>query len=109
MKYLHRRLMRTVLAVFLLFSQLASADSLRCGMNLIDIGDTKADVERKCGPPVATDSYCRNEYLQGRFGVEEICHRVNLWTLNLGTGKFLQNVEFEEGRVTNITHGARLD
>jgi hypothetical protein len=90
------------------FMQAANAESLRCGTNLVEIGDIKAELVEKCGPPVATDSYCRNEYIQGNFGYQAICHKVDLWTYNFGIGTFLMNVEFEEGRISNITHGDRV-
>jgi hypothetical protein len=91
----------------LLFNSITRADSLRCGTNLIGVGDTKAEVLEKCGEPESTDSYCRNEYFQSRFGIDAICHRVDLWTFNLGVGRFLENIEFEEGRVSRITNGDR--
>jgi hypothetical protein len=98
--------------VFILLStalnSVASADSLRCGTNLVEVGDIKAEVVEKCGPPTATDSYCRNEYVQGNFGIEAVCHNTDLWTYNFGIGTFLMNVEFEEGKISNISHGDRV-
>ena len=90
------------------FSLAANAESLRCSTSLVEIDDTKAEVVEKCGPPVATDSYCRNEYIQGKYGYDTVCHNVDLWTYNFGFGTFLMNVEFEEGRVSNISHGDRV-
>jgi len=85
------------------------AESLRCGTQLVEIGETKAEVIGKCGQPETTDTFCRNEYIQGKFGTEVICHNVELWTFNRGTGTFLMKVEFEQGEVKNITHGDRTD
>jgi hypothetical protein len=91
-----------------LFDHTAMAESLRCGTNLVEVGDVKAEVVEKCGPPIATDSYCRNEYLQGKWGYEAVCRNVDLWTYNFGIGTFLMNVEFEEGKISNISHGDRI-
>jgi hypothetical protein len=98
-----------VLLIASLCGQAVNADSLRCGANIVQVGDIKVDVLQKCGQPLATDSYCRNEYRTGRYGQEAICHNVDLWTFNFGQGTFLMNVEFEEGRITTITHGDRVN
>lgn len=103
------KLSLAIFMLFLLFNSMARADSLRCGTSLIEVGDTKAEVVEKCGRPTAVDKYCHNEYVQGRFGVEAICRSVDLWTYNFGVGRFLENVEFEEGRVSNITEGDRIN
>lgn len=99
----------TGLLLALSLSHAANADSLRCGTNLVEVGANKAELIEKCGPPYATDSYCRNEYVQGNFGYQAVCHKIDLWTYNLGIGKFLMNVEIEEGKISNITHGDRVD
>ena len=102
------KLLLIALALFGAFSNAANADSLRCGTNLVELGEVKAEVIEKCGEPIATDSFCRNEYLPQRYGYDAICRNVDLWTFNFGTGTFLMNIEFEEGRVSSITHGDRV-
>jgi hypothetical protein len=91
-----------------LLGHAAFADSLRCGTRLVEVGDNKEEVFEKCGRPISTDSYCRDEYIRTKFGIEPICRRVELWTYNFGEGTFLENLEFEEGKVLNITHGNRV-
>lgn len=85
------------------------ADSFRCGTQLVQAGETKSEVISKCGQPESTDSFCRNEYFQGKFGIEAICHPTDLWVFNRGIGTFLMKVEFEEGKVTTITQGNRVN
>lgn len=53
-----------------LLSVSAQADTLRCGSNLVSLGDRPFEVERKCGAPVHRDpigytlgSYDRREYM----------------------------------------------
>ncbi|MGE8296440.1 MAG: DUF2845 domain-containing protein [Pseudomonas sp.] len=53
-----------------LLSLSAQADTLRCGSNLVSLGDRPFEVERKCGAPVHRDpigytlgSYDRREYM----------------------------------------------
>ncbi len=108
---MNRLKIKIFVATLLLLSQFthrAMAEGLRCGVNLVEIGEVKAEVIEKCGAPITIDSFCRNEYYHGRFGYEAFCHNVDLWTFNFGVGTFLINVEFEEGRVSNISHGDRV-
>ncbi|MDB6062162.1 MAG: putative lipoprotein [Verrucomicrobiaceae bacterium] len=97
-----------VIFFLFIFCTMVSADSLRCGTSLVEVGDTKAEVEGKCGAPSSTDSYCRNEYIQNKFGIESVCHPVDLWLFNFGSGTFLNKLEFEEGKLSNIAHGDRV-
>lgn len=90
-------------------SNFGLADSLRCGTQLVQLGETKSEVISKCGQPESTDSFCRNEYFQGKFGTEVICRHVDLWIFNHGAGTFLMKVKFEEGKLTSITSGNRVN
>ncbi|HEY3698864.1 MAG TPA: DUF2845 domain-containing protein [Spongiibacteraceae bacterium] len=108
-KIIIKKLSLSMLAAFFFFDNSAIADSFRCGTSLIEVGDSKAEVVDKCGSPATTESFCRNEYLQGKFGYEAVCHNVDLWTFNRGVGTFLMKVEFEEGRAARISTGDRVD
>ncbi len=87
---------------------MAVADSMRCGTRLVERGETKAEVTLKCGKPAAIDSCCRDEYIKGRGEYTVVCHPVDLWSFDLGAGNFLMQVEFEQGKVTRITSGERV-
>ncbi len=86
-----------------------ASESLRCGTQLINVGANKAELLRTCGAPQFVDHYCKKEYLVGRHEVNAICEEVELWTYNFGPGTFLMNVEFKEGRISDISHGERAD
>jgi hypothetical protein len=45
----------TIISSILFITSVAHADTLRCGHNLISIGDHKLIVEEKCGEPVSKE------------------------------------------------------
>lgn len=98
-----------VAALFILLPTLGHAESLRCGTALVEEGENKAELLDKCGRPQLMDSFCRNVVLPGRNDYTVYCERIEVWTYNFGPGSFLMNVEFKEGRITDITHGDRVN
>ncbi len=60
---------------------------IRCGTDLVRIGDTEYEVLKKCGEPVHKSG--------------------NRWTYDFGTGSFLRVVVFERGHVVHFDIGAR--
>ncbi|WP_395505379.1 DUF2845 domain-containing protein [Ectopseudomonas hydrolytica] len=56
-----------------LFSTALWADTLRCGSQLVSLGDRKFEVERKCGAPVHQDpiGYTLGSYDRREFMIEE--------------------------------------
>ncbi|WP_375709504.1 DUF2845 domain-containing protein [Pseudomonas sp. NCCP-436] len=79
-----------------LFADSAGADTLRCGNNLVSLGDRPFEVERKCGAPAHRDpvGYTlgpndRREYL-----IEE-------WVYGPNNG-MLSILRFEGNRLTTI-------
>lgn len=103
------KIIRLIGALFILLPSLGHADSLRCGQTLVEVGENKAELLDKCGRPQLTDSFCRNVVLPGRNDYTVYCDRIEVWTYNFGPGSFLMNVEFKEGRITDITHGDRVN
>ena len=59
--------------------------SLRCGGNLIDIGDSKSRVAYLCGQPVTKDIVGRTQVPESRRGVEFIVER---WTYDTSSQYF---------------------
>jgi hypothetical protein len=90
-----RRLASLVLA--LSASQAWAADTLRCGSQLISVGDRSSEVVQKCGEPVSRDllGYKRSADRREEFQVEE-------WTYG-PTGGMYQYLRFEGNRLKQIT------
>ncbi len=100
------------------------ADSLRCGSDLLETGDTKVEVTAKCGKPVATDTFCKldpvrvnptnqvNAYQGGNNNIQQNiivqpCRNVDVWTYNQGAGSFLKILYFSEGKLWIVENGDR--
>ncbi|MGE8064142.1 DUF2845 domain-containing protein [Pseudomonas sp. NPDC089569] len=91
-----RRLL-LALALALTASQVRAADTLRCGSQLISVGDRSSEVQHKCGEPVSRDllGYKRSANRQEEFQVEE-------WTYG-PTGGMYHFLRFEGNRLVQIT------
>jgi hypothetical protein len=75
----------------------SAADTLRCGSQLISVGDRSSEVLQKCGQPVARDDlgYKRSVNRREEYPVEE-------WTYGPNSGKY-QFLRFEGNRLVQIT------
>ncbi|VVO34984.1 hypothetical protein PS712_05323 [Pseudomonas fluorescens] len=91
----HRRLLALALATAA--SQASAADTLRCGSQLISVGDRSSEVLQKCGEPVSRDplGYKRSANRREEFQVEE-------WTYGPKSGMY-QYLRFEGNRLVQIT------
>ncbi|MEB0044643.1 MULTISPECIES: DUF2845 domain-containing protein [unclassified Pseudomonas] len=75
----------------------SAADTLRCGSQLISVGDRSGEVLQKCGDPVSRDllGYKRSANRREEFQVEE-------WTYGPNSGMY-QYLRFEGNRLVQIT------
>jgi hypothetical protein len=105
------------LAAGLLFAGGASAQSFRCGNDLVSVGAARAAVLQKCGEPVARDSFCKPVEIvtttsprQHPSSVVRVqsCENVDEWTYNPGYGQFMTTLRFEQGRLAAISYGDRI-
>lgn len=85
------------LVLALAASQVSAADTLRCGSQLISVGDRSSEVLQKCGEPVSRDllGYKRSANRREEFQVEE-------WTYGPSGGMY-QYLRFEGNRLKQIT------
>jgi len=109
-----------VLSVLLIHS---SALALRCGNVLVSMGDTKAQVTKKCGEPSHIESWEETRPIHGKYyypyrysskykkhhrpyghGARETI-TVEEWTYNFGHTTFIRYLRFEKGRLREITTG----
>ena len=107
-----------VIGVFTIFTAMllslsVHAESLRCKGDIVEVGDAKIDVYRKCGEPVLKDSYCERipikiKQIDGSYTIVEQCHNVDVWTYNPGKGQFWTNLYFSEGRLREMRYGDRV-
>jgi hypothetical protein len=71
------------------------AYGLRCGNDLVDVGDSKIDVLAKCGEPVVRDEW----YEEESFRRSSVSIRVEEWTYNFGPTRFIYFLKFKNGRL----------
>lgn len=85
------------LTLALAASQASAADTLRCGSQLVSVGDRSSEVLQKCGEPVSRDllGYKRSANRREEFQVEE-------WTYGPSGGMY-QYLRFEGNRLKQIT------
>jgi len=109
--------MKTLVAALLVASCVgvahAETTSLRCRNELVNVGDAKASVLRKCGEPAVRETIClpvstRNANGRGtRLRPDLPCVNVDEWTYRPGYGQFVTTLRFEEGRLRAIAYGDR--
>ncbi|RVU34411.1 DUF2845 domain-containing protein [Rheinheimera riviphila] len=99
----------SLITTFLFASQFvatqAVAEGLRCNSDIVNTGDAKASVLQKCGEPMLKDSFC-NPTTVVNDGNE--CEKIETWTYNPGSGKFLTTLKFSQGKIIAIEYGARV-
>lgn len=102
------------LGFFSFFSAFSAAESLRCKTDIVQIGESKADIFTKCGQPQLTDTFC--EKTQRRFlkddgsaGFVESCENIDVWTYNPGKGQFWTHLYFEKGKLREMKYGDRVE
>lgn len=85
-----------VLALALVASHASASDTLRCGSQLVSLGDRASEVLQKCGEPVSRDvlGYKRSANRREEFQVEE-------WTYGPSNGMY-QYLRFEGNRLRQI-------
>jgi hypothetical protein len=78
-------------------SHASGSDTLRCGSQLISLGDRSSEVLQKCGEPVSRDvlGYKRSANRREEFQVEE-------WTYGPSNGMY-QYLRFDGNRLRQIT------
>ncbi len=97
-----------------------AASAFRCGTRLVNIGDTKWEVLRKCGPPEWRDAWEEKRVdrvfrtpdvdfdrsWESRYPVGVVTYvPVEEWTYNMGPSQFLRMLRFENNRLIHIETG----
>jgi hypothetical protein len=112
------RISSALLIFLLLVASSASASDFRCGSGIISPGDRKFDVIRKCGNPdnvevreevrikrdLGAHLFLPGEEPRGFLFAKELV-TVEEWEYNLGSGRFIRYLTFENGRLIKITTG----
>lgn len=87
---------RLCLTLLLAFASAVQAETLRCGSQLVSVGDRSFEVEQKCGEPAFRDltGYTLGPYQRREMKIEE-------WVYGPSNG-MLTILTFEGNRLTHI-------
>ena len=93
----------TYIAMLLLVSNVSQADTMRCGNDLVRIGDSEEDVLRKCGRPYAMRDLFDEQAPAERVDESTPPYRRNIvWVYRPEGGKFEKSLTFQGGVLTAI-------
>ena len=112
------RISFVILILLLLVASSVSASDFRCGSDIISPGDREFDVLKKCGNPdnvevweevrikrdLGAHLFLPGEEPPGFVFAKELV-TVEEWEYNLGPGRFIRYLTFENGRLIKITTG----
>lgn len=118
MKMLRIGYMMLIMLIVVTFSDV-SAFGLRCGVDLVSIGDTTSEVIAKCGEPSKVESwevirpsrYYRHSlpYQKSRQYRAPLYYNEHItmekWTYNFGFHRFIRYLTFKNGKLKKITKG----
>jgi hypothetical protein len=88
---------------FGLASSVATADSIRCDGGIVSVGDARLDLFARCGPPTLQET---EPVVTARTSSENVGLLIERWTYNLGTGRFIQIVSLQGGKIIAIERGS---
>ncbi len=100
--------------LFIVFS--SNAFALRCGSDLVSIGDRKFDVLRICGEPLFIERWTDSSVIlqvdqrDKKRGVDIsriFTAHVEEWTYNFGSLQFIYFLTFVDGKLTGIEDGPK--
>jgi hypothetical protein len=107
---------RPLLLAALLLPAIVTADSLRCGSQLVGEGDSIDEVLALCGEPAKRTRTWMTRQPRFEFGGREVPFPgredvpVDVWTFDFGPSRLMRRIRFVAGKVESIEslgHGTR--
>lgn len=99
---------KLALIVLILTLSTAPAHALRCGNRLVSQGDTQAELLAKCGEPtqinhrqVSVPIRVWDSHLHD-YRLDYSIIYIEEWIYNFGPRRFMQSIQFKDGRVEQI-------
>ena len=99
-----RRIMYAAVLVCIAVIAANPALALRCGNNIVDVGDSKIEVLSKCGEPALKEEV--GEDFTREFDSREsrkAKRYVEKWTYNFGSTRFIYVLTIRDGKVIDIS------
>lgn len=93
----------------------AQAESLRCNGEIASAGESRLSLLRKCGEPMARDSFCKPVEVMVRGNPWPVvlpphlapCQIVDEWLYDRGPGNLYATVRFENGVIHSVRYEGR--
>jgi len=109
-KAMQNRAFYFLIPALLLLTARVEADSMRCGSQLVSVGDSRSEVRFKCGEPtdVETRSILRRPFYgfngprRSFYPDSYVEIPIEVWTYNFGPYKLMRQVQFVNGRIDDI-------
>ena len=89
------------LVAFLLMGTSATAETLRCGSKIIDVGMTMDEVRKYCGKPSST-AVEEHDVRAGNRVVGKT--QLNIWRYNRSSGQNTAVLEFDQEKLMSISY-----
>ena len=89
------------LVAFLLMGTSATAETLRCGSKIIDVGMTMDEVRKYCGKPSST-AVEEHDVRAGNRVVGKT--QLNIWRYNRSSGQNAAVLEFDQEKLMSISY-----
>lgn len=86
----------------------APAWALRCGNDVVGVGDTTFELLEACGEPTLVERfddrlpYRTFDTLTGEYYTDWIAQPYDVWTYNFGPRRFVQRIIIKEGKIYRI-------
>ncbi len=90
-----------LLAGFIVIATPASADTLRCGSKIVDVGFTMDEVRKYCGKP-SSATVEEQDVRSGNRVVGET--QLHIWHYNRSSGQATAVLEFDQDKLISITY-----
>ena len=90
-----------VLFSFLLIGTSASAETLRCGSKIVDVGMSMDEVRKYCGQPSST-AVEEHDVRAGNRVVGKT--QLNIWRYNRSSGQNTAVLEFDQEKLMSISY-----
>ena len=90
-----------VLIVFLTIGSVASADTLRCGSKIVDIGMNMDEVRKYCGTPSST-AVEEQDVRSGNRVVGKT--QINIWQYKRSSGQKTAVLQFDQDKLMSISY-----
>ena len=96
--------LRTAFLICVLLVAASPALALRCGNNIVDVGDTKIEVLSKCGEPTLKEEVGEDFTRESDSRETRRAKRyVEKWTYNFGSTRFIYVLTIRDGKVIDIS------